>query len=130
MLKIRLQRVGRKHEPTFRLVLTESKNSSKSGRFEEILGSYDARKTTESFNAPRIKYWISQGVGLTPTIHNLLIKNRIITGKKIDVSAVSKKAPVKKEVAPTENATIEPAPTLAEGEVGAPTDNVGEKITE
>jgi ribosomal protein S16 len=37
MLKIRLQRVGRKHEPTFRVVLTDSQNSTKSGRMLEIL---------------------------------------------------------------------------------------------
>ena len=38
MLKIRLQRVGRKAEPTFRLVLTDSKNSTKSGKYIETLG--------------------------------------------------------------------------------------------
>ena len=43
MLKIRLQRVGRKHEPAFRLVLTDSKNSTKSGKFLEVLGSHDFR---------------------------------------------------------------------------------------
>ncbi len=100
MLKIRLQRVGRKHEPSFRLVLTESENSTKSGRFKEILGSYDprhsgagSRKSGGSLNAERIKYWISKGVSLTDTVHNLLVKNKIITAKKINVSAVSKKAP-------------------------------------
>ncbi|MFZ2523132.1 MAG: 30S ribosomal protein S16 [Minisyncoccia bacterium] len=44
MLKIRLQRVGRKHEPVFRLVLTDSKNSTKSGKYLENLGNYDARR--------------------------------------------------------------------------------------
>lgn len=93
MLKLRLQRVGRIHEPSFRLVLTDSKNSTKSGRFKEILGSYDPRKSTDSFNGERIKYWLSQGAGVTATVNNLLIKHRIINGKKIDVSAKSKKAP-------------------------------------
>jgi small subunit ribosomal protein S16 len=87
MLKIRLQRVGRKHEPSFRLVLTDSKNSTKSGRFGEILGSYDPRKTTEFFKADRIKHWLSQGAGATATVNNLLIRKGILRGKKIDVSA-------------------------------------------
>ncbi|MDD5069019.1 MAG: 30S ribosomal protein S16, partial [Candidatus Pacebacteria bacterium] len=43
VLKIRLQRVGRKHEPVFRVVLTDSKNSTKSGKYLEVLGSFDAR---------------------------------------------------------------------------------------
>jgi len=118
MLKIRLQRIGRTHEPSFRLVLTESKNSTKSGRFKEILGSYDPRKSNDSLNIERIKYWLSQGASPTPTIHNLLVKHRIINAKKINVSAKSKKVPssaeaiegkpVVKETVPVENVIIEP----------------------
>ena len=108
MLKIRLQRIGRTHESSFRLVLTESKNSTKSGRFKEILGSYDPRKSNDSLNIERIKYWLSQGASPTPTIHNLLVKHRIINAKKINVSAKSKKAPVAKE-----DAIIEEVPEPA-----------------
>ena len=88
MLKIRLQRIGRKHEPSFRLVLTDSKNSTKSGRFAEVLGSYDPRKTTEAFNKERIQYWLYRGAGLTPSVNNLLVKKRVISGKKIHVSKI------------------------------------------
>src|SRR3989344_6383413 len=96
MLKIRLQRVGRTHEPSFRLVLTDSQNSTKSGRFKEILGSYDPRKSTDSLNTERIQYWLSNGASPTDTIHNLLVKHRIINAKKVNVSAKSKKAPAAK----------------------------------
>lgn len=87
MLKIRLQRVGRKHEPTFRLVLTDSKNSTKSGKFEELLGSYDPRKNIDAFKSDRIKHWLSQGVSLTGSVNNLLIKHGIIRGKKTHVGS-------------------------------------------
>lgn len=96
MLKIRLQRIGRVHEPSFRLVLTDSKNSTKSGRFKEVLGSYDPRKSNDSLDTERIKYWLSQGANPTDTVHNLLIKHKIINAKKINVAAKSKKAPVAK----------------------------------
>ena len=86
MLKMRLQRVGRTHEPSFRLVLTDSDNSTKSGRFKEVLGSYDPRKIGEAFKIDRIKHWLSLGAGLTPTVNNLLIRKGIIRGKKIHVS--------------------------------------------
>ena len=102
MLKIRLQRVGRTHEPSFRLVLTDSQNSTKSGRFKEILGSYDPRKSNDSLDTERIKYWLSNGATPTDTVHNLLIKHRIVNAKKINVSAKSKKAPVVKEEAKEE----------------------------
>ncbi|MEK7177057.1 MAG: 30S ribosomal protein S16 [Patescibacteria group bacterium] len=98
MLKIRLQRVGRIHEPSFRLLLTDSKNSTKSGRFKEILGSYDPRKLGGSIETERVKYWLSQGANPTATVHNLLVKQGVIRAKKINVSAVSKKSPEAKEV--------------------------------
>ena len=84
MLKIRLQRDGRKHEPTFRVVVTDSHNSTKSGRSLEVLGSYDPRKSTEVLDAERITYWISKGAQVSDTMHNLLISKKIIEGKKVN----------------------------------------------
>lgn len=99
MLKIRLQRVGRVHEPSFRLVLTDSKNSTKSGKTLEILGNYDARHSeTSDFKADKITYWISKGAQVSPTVHNLLISKKIITGKKINTLPLKKA--IIKEVAP------------------------------
>ncbi len=95
MLKIRLQRVGRKHEPTFRVVLTDSKNSTKSGKIHEILGSYDPRKKTEILKGDRIKEWMSKGAQVSGTMHNLLITHKIIEGKKINV--LPHKKPFKSE---------------------------------
>ncbi len=106
MLKIRLQRVGRKHEPTFRVVLTDSKNSTKSGRLLEVLGAYDPRhKDTTALDAEKIKYWMSKGAQATPTMHNMLISKKIIDGKKINV--LPKKTVPKKEEEP---AAATPAP--------------------
>jgi len=96
MLKMRLQRVGRKHETSFRLVLTDSKNSTKSGRFKEILGSFDPRKSTEAFDVERIKYWIGQGIKPTGSVHNLFVTHKIIDAKKINV--LPRKTPIVKEV--------------------------------
>lgn len=111
MLKIRLQRVGRKHEPSFRVVLTDSKNGTRSGRFAEILGSYDPRKITESLKIDRIKHWLSMGALPTATVHNLLVKKGIVRGKKIHTSEdfVVKEAPVVEE-APAPVAEEAPAP--------------------
>lgn len=96
MLMIRLQRVGRKNEPTFRLVLTDSKNSTKSGRYLEVLGSYDSRRGEKAeFKADRIAHWISMGAKTSATVHNLLISKKLISGKKINTLPLKK--PIKKE---------------------------------
>lgn len=118
MLMIRLQRTGRKHEPTFRLVLTDSKNGPKSGKFIEILGSHDPRhKDLTTIKADRIKEWMTKGVQLSGTVHNLLIEKKIIDGKKINV--LPKKTPIVKEVveekaAPAVEAPVEAAPVVEE----------------
>lgn len=85
MLKIRLQRIGRKNDPAFRVVLTDSKNSTKSGKFLEILGTYNLKAGEKNLNADRIKYWISQGAKCSGTMHNFLVHDKIIEGKKINV---------------------------------------------
>lgn len=111
MLKIRLQRVGRKHEPTFRVVLTDSQNSTKSGKFLEVLGSHDPRhKEMTALDADKIKYWMSKGAKVTDTMHNMLVSKKIIDGKKINV--LPKKTVEKKEeaAAPASKAPAETPP--------------------
>lgn len=83
---IRFQRVGRRNEPTFRLVLTDSKNGPKSGRFLEVLGAYDSRRAEKAdIKVDRVKYWISKGAKASGSVHNLLIEKKIITGKKVNI---------------------------------------------
>ena len=95
MLKIRLQRVGRKHDPVFRIVLTDSRNGPKSGKFLEVLGSYDPRRENDQINEVSIKKWLSHGAQPSESVHNLLVKHKIIEGKKINV--LPKKSPIRKE---------------------------------
>ncbi|MBS3156904.1 30S ribosomal protein S16 [Candidatus Woesearchaeota archaeon] len=119
---IRLQRVGRKHEPVFRLVLTDSQNGPKSGRFLEILGSYDTRKEGGvDFKNDKIKHWISKGAQLSNTVHNLLIERKVIEGKKIN--ALPKKTPTISEKA-EEKVAPAPAEANVEAPIEAPTEEV------
>ncbi len=96
MLKIRLQRTGRKNDPHFRLIVTESTLKPKTSQFAEIVGTYNVKAGIFEAKADRVKHWISVGAQASPTVHNLLITKGVITGKKINV--LPKKSPVKKEV--------------------------------
>jgi small subunit ribosomal protein S16 len=130
MLMIRLQRTGRKHEPTFRLVLTDSKNGPKSGKFIEILGSHDPRhKDLTTIKADRIKEWMTKGVQLSGTVHNLLIEKKIIDGKKINV--LPKKTPIVKEVVEEKVAPVAEAPKVeVKAEEAAPVEAAPEVVAE
>lgn len=113
MLKIRLQRVGRKHEPVFRVVLTDSKNSTKSGKYLEVLGSFDARSDERrTLDAERIKYWMSQGAEPSDTLHNFFVEKKIIQGKKKNV--LPKKSLIKKEEKAAE--AVKPVSAQSSGE--------------
>ena len=94
MLKIRLQRTGRKNDPAFRVVLTDSKNSTKSGKFLEILGSYNVKKGEVLFKADRINHWMKNGAQVSDTVHNFLVSQKIINAKKKNV--LSRKSPTQK----------------------------------
>ena len=113
MLMIRLQRTGRVHEPTFRVVLTDSKNGPKSGKYLKNLGWYDTRikNKVDQLDTEAIKHWVSKGAQLSVTLHNFLVHNKVITGKKIN--ALPKKTPIKKEVV-AEAAPAAPAPAPVE----------------
>lgn len=105
MLSLRLQRVGKKHDPSFRVVLTDKRNATKSGKFLEILGSYDARKNAPTLNKDRVEYWISKGAQPSGSVHNLLVDAKIVKGSKIRVTKIPAKAVEK---------TAEAAPAAAE----------------
>ena len=115
MLMIRLQRVARKHIPIFRVVLTDSKNSTKSGKFHEVLGSFNLKTDEKTVNAERVKYWISKGAQPSDTLHNYLVHEKIIAGKKINV--LPRRTPIKKEEVKGEEKKAEP---VAEKPVEAP----------
>lgn len=96
MLKIRLQRTGRKNDPHFRLIVTESTLKPKTSQFAEIVGTYNVKAGIFEAKADRVNHWISVGAQVTPTAHNLLISKGVIAGKKVNV--LPKKTPQKKEV--------------------------------
>lgn len=127
MLMIRLQRVGRKNDPSFRLVVTEKQNAAKkSGRFLHVLGNYDPRRDHSQVDAEAVKGWMAKGAQLSPTVHNLLVNLKIVDGKKINVlpkKTVEKKEEVKEEVK-------EEAPVAAEAPAEAPVEAPVEEVKE
>ena len=91
MLTIRLTRKGKKNQPFFRVVVIDKRKSSKGGRSVEDLGYVDPLTKRKSLKKERVQYWISKGAQPSESIHNLLVSEKIIEGKKIHVSKFSKK---------------------------------------
>ncbi|MCD6600202.1 MAG: 30S ribosomal protein S16 [Dehalococcoidia bacterium] len=79
MVKIRLQRVGRKHKPIYRVVAADSK-SPRDGAFIEIIGYYNPLPDPASVNIDKEKAlkWLNYGAQPTDTVHSLLRKLGIV----------------------------------------------------
>ncbi len=82
MLMLKLQRRGKKHQATYRLIVGE-KRSKLNGQQTDLLGWYDPHSSKYEFDKDKINYWIQHGAQMTPTVNNLLVGAGIVKGKKI-----------------------------------------------
>ena len=84
MLAIRLQRIGKKNRPHYRVVVSENARDLY-GKHLDLLGNYDPIAVPKiiNLNADRIKHWISVGAQPSASVHNLLVTHKIIEGKKV-----------------------------------------------
>ncbi len=72
MLKIRLRRVGRKKQPSYRVVIAES-TAPRDGKFVEVIGFYNPRTEPETFTLKeeRALHWLSVGAQPTDAVARL-----------------------------------------------------------
>jgi len=73
MVRIRLRRVGSKHQPSFRLVAID-REAPRDGRFLELLGQYNPRTepATILVEEARVLHWLSQGAQPSESVAKLL----------------------------------------------------------
>lgn len=94
MLAIRLLRIGKKHQPSYKIVVTDKKNPPRGGRFADQVGSWNPLTKQRILKGDKIKEWISKGAKPSDTVYNMLIEEKIIEGEKIKVNKKSKKPPI------------------------------------
>jgi small subunit ribosomal protein S16 len=114
-VKIRLMRVGKKKQPSYRVVVTDAR-SPRDGRFIEVLGQYAPRAdpSVVSIDSDRALHWLRVGAQPTEQVGKLLEITGVWAAYKAAVGkdAVAKpkaKTPKAKPVA----AAPEPAPAAA-----------------
>ena len=72
-VKLRLTRVGKKKQPTYRVVAADGR-SPRDGRFIEILGHYDPRQepSVVKIDTAKADEWIAKGAQPTERVAKLL----------------------------------------------------------
>ena len=125
MLAIKLQRIGKKHQPSYRMVVAEKRSKMAAPPVED-LGSYDPRTKATTVKKERVLHWVKMGAQPTVTAHNLLVKQGTLTGAKIAVKMPKAVAKVviedksasavsaEKAAAPAEEATVVEETPVAE----------------
>lgn len=91
MLNVKLQRVGKRGQAYFRVVIAEHTKKPK-GKVLELLGSYDPHRKELKVKKERIEYWLSKGSGISPTVNNLMINHKLWDRPKMESWKPKKKA--------------------------------------
>jgi small subunit ribosomal protein S16 len=123
-VKIRLMRVGKKKQPTYRIVVADGRKP-RDGRFIEILGQYAPREEPSivNLNNERALHWLNNGAQPTETAAKLLEvagvwdEYKAAAGK---VAAAKPKVKVKAKAVKEAPPAPEPAAPAAEAPAEAP----------
>lgn len=110
MVKIRLRRMGKTKQPTYRIVVADSR-SPRDGKFIEIIGHYNPIRQPKVLEVKhdRARYWLGVGAQMSDTVVHLFKKVQILDSDgKVMPATVEVEAPGLVAIAPPA------APPLAE----------------
>ena len=119
-VKIRLRRVGAKKQPSYRVVVADSR-SPRDGRFIEVIGFYNPRTkpTTIQIDAEKARKWLGNGAQPTESVASLLYRAGIADlrsprYRNSGTGSVEPAAPAAAAEPAAPVATAEPATPVAE----------------
>ena len=128
MVKIRLMRVGKKKQPSYRVVVADSR-SPRDGRIIEAIGQYHPREDPSviEIDNDRAVYWLQQGAQPSSQVRNLLGLSGAWTAFTGEAAPAATTAPSRATAAASVKATPaasvvddrEPAEAAAEAPVKA-----------
>jgi len=74
---IRLRREGTRNSPYYKVVVAD-KRSPRDGKFIEIIGNYDPKKTGTNYKVDldRIDHWVKNGAQMSDTVRSIVKKAR------------------------------------------------------
>ena len=126
MLAIRLQRLGRKGYPTYRLAVQESRRHPSSGRVVAYVGSYNPHTKESKLDAEKIAFYLKNGAQPTPRVVKLLADNKVAMPDWVK-SATKKESAIRNAEKLRKNRPVE---EVIVEEVVEETPEVVEEVTE
>lgn len=121
MVKIRLKRLGYKKNPTYRIVVIDSRSKREGAPIEE-LGYYNPKTKEMKLNKESAENWVKKGAQTTETVAYLIKncdENGALVYNKKQTQKLSKKAQAKLEAQKQEEAAAAEAPESESAEAAA-----------
>lgn len=129
MLRIRFFKTGKKHQPFFKIVVTDKDNPPQGGNFKAEVGNYDPRSKETELEQDKIEHWLEQGAQPTGRVHNLLVEEGVVEEEKVAVHA-TKEAEEEIEEEPEQKEQAEEEQGEEAGEEREETEEVEEQDEE
>jgi small subunit ribosomal protein S16 len=129
MVRIRLRRVGRKKQPSYRIVVADAR-SPRDGRYIEVIGFYNPRTqpATMTLQEERALHWLSVGAQPSEAVHRILDRlgtlgrlERLNKGEEVGVLVAEAEAAAEARgpISPKTSYPAQPKPKKVEAEAPA-----------
>lgn len=97
MLAIRLQRLGRKGYPTYRLAVQEAHRHPTSGRVVAYVGSHNPHTKETTLNLEKIEFYLTNGAQPTPRVVKILMEQKVKLPDWVKAHTGDKKVAIKNQ---------------------------------
>ena len=120
MVKIRLMRVGKRKQPSFRVVVADSR-SPRDGRIIEAIGHYAPRQDPSEIviDSDRAVYWLEQGAQPSNTVRKLMQISGAWSAFTGEAPPATAAAATPKKATPAASVKATPAASVSEGDEDA-----------
>lgn len=111
MLAIRLQRIGRKGTPVYRVAVQESQRHPSSGRVVAYVGAYNPHSKEVKIDTEKVSFYLNNGAQPTPRVVRILSEQKVELPSWVKQPSTDKKRAIRHAEKLRKNQPKEEAPT-------------------
>lgn len=116
MLAIRLQRLGRKGLPVYRIAVQEAQRHPSSGRVVAYVGTYNPHTKVVTLNKEKIEFYLKHGAQPTSRVVRILVTEKVTLPDWVKQPQTDKAAKIRKPEKLRKNQPKQEAPAEAPAE--------------
>ena len=95
MLAIRMQRVGRKGHPEYRVVVQDARLTPSSGRVVARVGHYNPHTKQTTLDKEKVEYYLTNGAKPSPRVVGILVSEKVALPSWVEKPTASKKRSIR-----------------------------------